>query len=135
MSSLHQSAFVLVKDIAVGARVTGFHFQGGQNRLNVANDSPPLRCFFGIRRCFALAFSCRDGSGYSLHATAKYRDYNRSIILIFQFQLMDESSEEHERREAMIAMYNSLKDALKVMAEINLKVSMDLVIYAVLRLF
>jgi len=35
---------------------------------------------------------------------------------------MEESPEEAERRETMLKMYHSLKEALKVMGDINMKV-------------
>ena len=35
---------------------------------------------------------------------------------------MEESAEEVERRDTLLKMYNSLKESLKVMGEINMKV-------------
>ena len=47
---------------------SGVRFPGRSNRHSVANDSPPLRRFFGA--VFAEALSRGDGHRNSLHASA-----------------------------------------------------------------
>lgn len=37
--------------------------------------------------------------------------------------MMEESTEEAERRDTMLRMYHSLKEALNIMGDINMKVS------------
>ena len=56
---------------------------GRSSRTQCRKQLATAAMFFELRSCFALALSCVDGPHYSLVASAKYREYNESLILSF----------------------------------------------------
>ena len=58
---------VVVRNIAISAGSLGFDFRAGQIGHNVANGTPPLRCFFGAVLPRA---KLRRWSRHSLHTSA-----------------------------------------------------------------
>ena len=68
---------LVAKDIAIGAGGLGFDFWAGQIGHRVANDSPPLRHFFGAVLPKTLSYG--DGPRHSWHASA----YSASMMKIW----------------------------------------------------
>ena len=62
---------VVVENIKINAKGSGFDYRDGKIRHSVANGSPPLPRFSGVGSCFAQTLSRGDGPPrHSLHAVA-----------------------------------------------------------------
>ena len=83
-----------MKDILIGAG-GGVRLPGRKVRPSAANGSSHAATFF--RSCVALALSRGDGPRFSLHASAKYREYHRDLItsVIFRKRKLDFADSYH----------------------------------------
>ena len=74
------SVSVLVEDIAIGARGLGIKSREGEIGHSDARGSQTRRFSFRAVLPNAQELGRANGSRHSLHASAKYREYNEDLI-------------------------------------------------------